>query len=113
MIRRSLHRGHAPQRILATLRLGIPLTTAQLQRGLFLNSSTAQDAIRRLHARGLVRPVGFEERAPCSRRRAGAIRWSLSGMGGVEPAIATDTAAAYLQQCGPEFFAVASTRRTN
>lgn len=77
MIRGALHRGHAPQRIVDALRLGTPLTTTQLQRALNLKSSTAQFAVRSLHARGMVFPAGFEEHAPCSHRRGGAIRWAI------------------------------------
>lgn len=72
---RALHRGHAPQRIIDALRLGMPLTTTELQLVLSLKSSTAQAALRSLHSKHLVRPVGHTAHVPGSRRRAGAIRW--------------------------------------
>ncbi|TAN03510.1 MAG: hypothetical protein EPN36_12145 [Rhodanobacteraceae bacterium] len=77
MTQRALHSNHAPQRIVDVLRLGVPLTTAELQRALQLNRRAAEEAVRRLHARGNVRPVGFERHRPRSRRRAGAILWTL------------------------------------
>jgi hypothetical protein len=50
----------------------------ELSAMLALPPATTQMAIRMLHARGTIRPIGHVAHRPLSRVRGGAIKWSLT-----------------------------------